>query len=187
MNIIVVTGKSGAGKTHVSEKLKQMLDAEHLSFDTISHQTLTFDNVKKFVKKQFGNEVFDDENINRKKLGAFSFNNPDKLALLNKLCEKEMEKIIDEHISNCKKDYIILDYMLLPLMKYFDMSAFKILVTSSDETRKQRIILRDGITEDYFLLRDKHSLDYNQKDYDFVTTSDDENNIKQIANTIKAS
>ena len=187
MKIIVVTGKSGAGKTHISNLLKDLLDAEHLSLDTISHQTLTFKNVKDFVKKQFGDEVFDGENINRKKLGSLTFNQPEKLALLNKLCEEEMEKLIDDHIANCSKDYLILDYMLLPLMKYFEMATFKILATSTDETRKQRILLRDGITEDYFLLRDKHSLEFNADEYDFVLTSENEESIKQIANTIKAS
>lgn len=187
MEIIVVTGKSGAGKTYVSNILKNLLDAEHLSLDTISHQTLTFLKVKNFVRDNFGNDVFDADEINRKKLGAITFKNPELLNQLNKICEEEMEKLIDEHISSCTKKYLILDYMLLPLMKYFDMAKFKILVTASNDTRKQRIIKRDGITEEYFLLRDKHSLSFNKDDYDFVISEKTSSNIETIASKIKAS
>ena len=151
MKIIVITGKSGSGKTYVASKLASALNAEHLKLDEISHQTLKTETLKNFVAEEFGNEVFDQTgSINRKKLGSIAFLEPEKLNKLNKLSEIEMEKIIDEKIATSNKNVIILDYMLLPKMKYFKMSQIKILVTAESSSRKARILERDGITEEYF-------------------------------------
>ena len=172
--IILVTGKTGAGKTHISEILAKSLDAELLSLDKISHMSLKTENVKSFITQNFGPSVImADGEINRKAIGKIAFSNPELLDKLNKTAENEMVKIIDEKIATCKKPHIILEYALLPLMKYFDISDVKILVHAADEIRKNRTIVRDKISEEYFLLRDKHSLSYNDADYDFIVENNE--------------
>lgn len=167
--IILVTGKTGAGKTHISEILAKNLNAELLSLDKISHMSLKTENVKNFVIQNFGTSVIlPNGELNRKEIGKIAFSNPELLDKLNKTAENEMVKIIDQKIETCTKPHIILEYALLPLMKYFKLSDVKILVHAADEVRKNRTIVRDKISEEYFLLRDKHSLKYNDSDYDFI-------------------
>ena len=167
--IIVVTGKTGAGKKHISEILAQNLNGELLSLDKISHMSLKTENVKSFVAQNFGPSVImPDGELDRKAIGKIAFSNPELLDKLNKTAENEMVKIIDDKIANSSKKYIILEYALLPLMKYFNSADVKILVHAADEVRKNRTIVRDKISEEYFLLRDKHSLSYNDADYDFI-------------------
>ncbi len=172
MDIIIVTGKSGSGKSHLSAELALLLDGKHLPLDKVSHMALETKMMKDFIKKEFGTSVFADKNtIDRKKLGAIAFANPEKLEKLNNLSEKIMEQIIDQEIATCKNRYLILDYMLLPKMKYFNMPSIKILLKCDTDTRKRRILNRDNILEEYFYSRDKHSLEYNPEDFNFVLNS----------------
>lgn len=189
MKTIVITGKSGSGKTYVAEKLATVLDCEILSLDKISHKTLETETLKTFVYNSFGKDVFDENgNIIRKKIGEIAFKNPILLQDLNKVAEIEMEKIIDNHLSNTPADTIILEYALLPKMKYFSNATLKILVVANDNIRQSRIIERDNISKDYFEIRDKNSLEYDESDYDFVVSNNETaSNITEVINQIKKS
>ena len=67
--VIGITGKSGSGKSFLSEQLKEKLDAIHIDIDKISHRVLLEDKTQEFIKQEFGESVFDNGIINRKKLG----------------------------------------------------------------------------------------------------------------------
>lgn len=182
MKIIILTGKSGSGKSYAAEELSVLLNAKHLPLDKISHQALATDELKRFVKKEFGTEVFnEDGSVNRKKIGAIAFSNPKKLDKLNKISEIIMEQIIDYEIQTCKQPYVILDYMLLPKMKYFKLPSIKILLTCDAETRKKRVIARDNILEDYFYAREQHALEFEPSDYDFVINSTNPINYENLS------
>ena len=187
MKTIVITGKSGSGKTYVAEKLAAVLDCEILSLDKISHKTLETETLKTFVYNNFGKEVFDENgNIIRKKIGEIAFNNPVLLQKLNNIAEIEMEKIIDNHLSNTPANIVILEYALLPKMKYFSNAMLKILVVANDNIRRSRIIERDNISKDYFEIRDNNSLEYNESDYDFVVSNNETaSNITEVIKQIK--
>ena len=81
--IIGITGKSGAGKSYLSDILSQELDLIHVNIDKISHEVLAFPETISFLKKEFENIIFENNKLNRKKLGEIVFNNPQKLQLLN--------------------------------------------------------------------------------------------------------
>jgi dephospho-CoA kinase len=185
MKIIVVTGKSGSGKTYVSNKLASALNCKALDLDQVSHQTLTLDRTKEFVKTTFGDGVFIGENIDTKSLGKIAFSNPDLLEKLNDFCHQEMLKIIDNEIAETTTEYIILDYLLLPQMKYFDIAHFKVLVKADGHTRKTRIISRDGISPEYYDSRESNSIDFNESDFDFVLENSSSSNIDELISQIK--
>ena len=187
MKLILITGKSGSGKTFIAEKIATILNAKHINLDEISHKTLEMENVKSFVMSEFSIDVFDESgNIDRKNLGKKAFLNPESLQKLNNISEKEMEKLIDSEIKNCKQNYLILDYLLLPKMKYFKSATLKILVTSDIQNRKERIIKRDNISEEYFSVREQNSIEFNKKDYDIVIENNEKIDFEKLINTIKA-
>lgn len=183
--IIAISGKSGTGKSFISEQLATFFNAEVISFDKISHQTLEDDNIKNQITAFFGNSILKNNKINRKLLGKIVFNNEEKLNWLNNLCEQKMVKIIDEIMQKNKNKNFIFDYALLPKMKYFKISDYKILIKSSDKIRKSRIIKRDNISEEYFFVRDKNSIDYKESDFDLIIENNNDLNIQKIANKIK--
>lgn len=172
MKIIGVVGKSGSGKSTLAEMLSNVLNGTHIDFDNVSHQVLKTEEYKKFIKDNFGESVFDGEEIDRKKLGNIVFSNARKLELINKKSETIMEKIIDKALEKSPAPYVVFDYALLPKMKYFKMCNFKILVTADLETRFNRTTLRDKISKEYFDIRDASIDEFNAKDFDFVVKND---------------
>ena len=98
--IIGITGRSGSGKSFLSDILAEKLDMIHIDIDKISHEVLTFDESKKFLLNEFGSEIFENGVVNRKKLGKIVFGEPEKLEKLNRFCQIEMEAKIDEIIAS---------------------------------------------------------------------------------------
>lgn len=164
--IITISGKSGSGKTFIATKLAPKLNAKIISFDEISHQILEDSDILEKIKICFGETVFENKKLNRKKLGQIVFADPDKLNYLNSISQIKMEEIIDDILSKNKNENFILEYALLPKMKYFFQSDCNILVTADLQQRKTRIIERDNLTEEYFLMREKNSIDYKIFNFD---------------------
>ena len=94
--IIGITGRSGSGKSYLSDILAEKLDMIHIDIDKISHEILTFEKSKNFLLNEFGPEIFDNGIVNRKALGKIVFASPEKLEKLNRFCQIEMESKIDE-------------------------------------------------------------------------------------------
>ncbi len=186
--IIGISGKSGTGKSLLANSLSASLDGVVINFDTISHKAIEHESFKTMVKEKISTNVFDaNGNINRKKLGEVVFQDKEKLTLINSHSEKIMITIIDELLKSINKKYIILEYALLPLMKYFNMCDFKILVVANEAIRHERIINRDGISEEYLALREKNSPTYISSLFDMVieNNSNDKINIEPILKQIK--
>lgn len=186
--IIGISGKSGSGKSKIAEDLAKELGANVINFDRISHLTIQTDTFKELVKTKISTNVFDNNgNIMRKKLGEVVFNDKEKLNLINTCSEKIMCEIIDKLIEENKLPYIILEYSLLHLMKYFNMCDFKILVTAKESIRCERVMNRDGISEEYFALREKNSPNYIPSLFNTVieNNTNDDYGLNFLVKTIK--
>lgn len=183
--IIGITGKSGSGKSYLSKMIAENINALHIDVDEISHQVLSFSETQKFLKREFGSDVFDDGILNRKKLGRIVFCNHDKLHLLNKFCKLQIEKSIDNIIENETRP-IILDYLLLPWLKQFKNCDIKILLKTDFETRFNRVKTRENITREYFLARDKSMHNYNEHQFDIIFDKQTNETIGTLLETIKS-
>ena len=181
--IIGITGKSGSGKSYASEILAKNLNLKHIDIDKISHEVLSYPETIKFLKKEFGDLVFDNNNLNRKKLGKIVFNDKIKLEKLNKFCQKLIEEKLDEIVQNNKN--LILDYALLPLLKNFNDCDIKILLTADFETRLSRVQTRENITKEYFLSRDNSVLNYDKNIFDYVLNNAKIEDIEALTKKIK--
>ena len=186
--LIGISGKSGSGKTKIAEALSAKLGADIISFDKVSHLSIEKESFKQLVREKISTDVFDSKgNIVRKKLGEIVFADKEKLQLINQHSEKIMIAIIDELIKTNKKPYLILEYALLPLMKYFNMCQFKILVTANEAIRCERIMNRDGVSEEYFKKREANSISYIPALFDVVIEnhSNEERSVENVVKLIK--
>lgn len=183
--IIIVTGKSGSGKTYVARMLAARLCAELITFDEISHKSLENSDIISKVRSFFGNSVFDANKINRKKLGKIVFSDNDKLNYLNNICQVKMEELIDAKLNNSKNTTFIFEYSLLPKMKYFEMSKCKILINADSHIRKSRILSRDKISEEYFDVRENNSLEYDESKFDLIIENNTRLDFEKIIQKIK--
>lgn len=178
--LIGICGKSGSGKSTISNYLKDELKAIHCDIDKIGHYVLILPNVQKDLIDSFGIEICEDGKINRKKLGQIVFNSVDKMKILEKITWKYMEIEIDKIIKENKDKIIILDWQLLPKTKYLNLCDLKILIDIPYEIRKQRILERDNINEEKIDLREKASITYNKNDFDYIFNTNDIENIKRL-------
>ena len=178
--IISICGKSGSGKSTISNELKKIYGDKvmHVEIDKIGHMALEDSKVKEELINCFGRYIFNDKNIDRMKLGDIVFNSRNEMKKLSDITWNYMESVIDNIIEDNKDKIIVLDYILLPITKYFNMSDVRILMDVDYEVRKKRCIKRDNISEDKFDLREKASIDYDENDFDYVISSSE--NVKEL-------
>lgn len=170
--IIGITGKSGSGKTTITNLLQERREYEVIHVDDLTHTILELEEVVEALISVYGISILNDKNgIDRKKLGSILFSNPDKMEEYNLFIWKFIEKYIDSIIESSNRD-IIIDWMQLPLTKYFYESDFRILVEAPWAIRKVRVQERDHISEDYFFSRENHSIEYSEEDFDYIIVND---------------
>ena len=163
---IGICGNQGSGKSSLAKYLLEKYpNYIYVDIDKIGHKVNEIEDVKKELVRCFG-DVLTDNKVDRKKLGSIVFNNKDNMQLLEDITWKYMEKEIDEIIKD--NSNVIFDWMLLPKAKYFNRCDLKILLDIPKEIRMDRIIKRDGISKEYFELRDRNSFVYNYNDFNII-------------------
>lgn len=179
--MIGICGKSGCGKSTLARKLiEQYPNAIHLDIDKVGHKALTDNISKERLVNRYGINLLTDGNIDRKKLGAIVFNSKEEMDFLTEVTWEYMQIEIDKFIQDNKEKIIILDWLLLPKSKYFDMCDIRILLDIPYEIRKQRAMKRDNITEEAFDLREKSSLEYDKDKFHYVIEDANDEQIKRL-------
>ena len=172
MKLIGITGKTGTGKSTIATTLAQKLDGQYVDIDKIGHHATSDPIIAKKLCDVFGNGLLDNTgNIDRKKLGNIVFSNTDKMQILTDITWEYMEQELYKVLLQ-KQQCFVFDWALLPKVKFWDMCDFKILVTSDDTIRKERILERDHISQEYLEKRESATLDYSRLSFDFTFNND---------------
>ena len=151
--IIGITGSIACGKSTVSNYLKSkgyiVIDA-----DKIGHEALDDDYVKEKLILAFGNEILEDNKINRQKLGELVFGSSSNLNVLNSIVHPEIRKKILEKIdTNNDKELIFIDVALLFEAKFDDLVDKIIVVYVDENTQLTRLMKRNSISKKEALSR----------------------------------
>ena len=140
--IIAITGPIAAGKSEAAEYFK-LKGCFVVNADRIGHAVLEKRNISLKLLTVFGEGIFDNKKINRKKLGVIVFSDKKKLAKLNSIVHpeiiKEIEKLIAKFYSvkkNIGKIFVI-DAALPPIFK--GIARKVILVIASKKIRLERL------------------------------------------------
>lgn len=150
--VIGLTGSIATGKSQVSKYLKdkciKVVDA-----DLIARELVDIPIVKDEIKKAFGENIYVNENLDRKKLAEIVFNNDKKRDILNDIMHPHIYKIILDEIKN-SKEIVFVDIPLLfeneKVNEKFGLKFDEIwLVYVDREIQIKRLMDRDGISRDY--------------------------------------
>jgi dephospho-CoA kinase len=174
---IGITGNIGSGKSVVS-KIFAQLGIPVYNADDAAKKLLDTD--KKLVdqlKKEFGENLFENNKLKRKELASIVFKNKDALTKLNGLVHPAVKKHFEKWVeSNEDATYIIKEAAIL-----FEAGADKpldyvIVVTAPEEIRIRRVVKRDNVTEDFVksIARNQMKEEEKRKKADFVIINDDE-------------
>lgn len=168
--IIGICGKSGSGKTTISNYLKEIYqeDVVVVDIDKIGHKSYSNEEVRNKIIDQFSDKVLTNNEVDRKKLAPIVFNSKDNMHILEEITWGYMKKEIDQIIDDNKQKIIVLDWLLLPYTDYYNMCDLKILLDIPFEIRKERVLKRDKIAEENFLERDNNAPNYKKEDFDII-------------------
>lgn len=144
-----ITGNSGSGKSTLVNGFKSDYNIYIIDADKIGHSVLLMDKCKEEVLSNFGNEILENGEISRKKLGEVVFSDKVKLNLLTKITHKYIISEIKALLFKNKEKYdiIFLDAALLIESRLYDLCDVNILIKASLESKKNRIMLRDSLSE----------------------------------------
>lgn len=152
--IIGLTGSISTGKTKVSNYLRDMGE-KVIDADLIAREVVDLGPVKEKIKEAFGNDIYKDDELDRKALGEIVFRDKEKRQVLNEIEHPEIYRIILEEIKN-SKGRVFVDIPLLfesqHLNEKYGLDFDEVwLVYVSRETQVKRLIKRDRISKGYAL------------------------------------
>lgn len=170
MKVYGLTGKTGAGKSTVAEKLEKMgfcvIDGDKIARSITEKGKPAIS----MLANEFGCDIIEDDgSLNRKLLASRAFKDRESTAKLNAIThpiikaefEKELRKAEAEGFS-----FAVIDAAALLESSCKDLCEKIIVVTAPEEIRLSRILLRDGITKEQALIRIKAQFPdeyYNEK------------------------
>ena len=158
MTVIGITGPTGAGKTTLLREVEKLGGAV-IDCDAVYHKMLESDTtLQNRLEQEFGPLRDEAGAIDRKKLGAVVFHDPDKLERLNAIAWRAITDRVRALLEECRgqgRDLAAIDAIALlesPLKELCQLTAA---VLAPPEVRVRRIMAREGISEDYAWARVK--------------------------------
>lgn len=161
--IIGLTGGIGSGKTTVANLFRGYGVPVYIA-DSAAKKILDKPEITAMVIKTFGETIRDANKIDRQKLAAVVFDNPEKLEQLNAIIHPAVKQdFMDWVAKNSDSDIVIKEAAILfESGTHADCDAV-ITVTAPVETRIARVIARDKISRDAVLQRIENQWDDKRK------------------------
>ena len=152
MKVIGITGPTGAGKTTALGEIEK-LGGCVLDADAVYHQLLGHDPaLQGELEARFGPLRDKAGQIDRKKLGNVVFRDPAALADLNAITHRFIGEEIDRQLSAARaegRSAAAIDAIALIESGLGDRCDAVVGVIAPAELRVRRIMVREGIPEDY--------------------------------------
>ena len=150
---IGITGSIACGKSTVSDYLiakgYTIIDA-----DKLGHAALTSTDVKRKLAEKFGDDILENNEISREKLGKLVFGNDDNLKILNSIIHPKIKELIlklqEEHKD---EDLVFLDIALLYEANFVDLVEKVAVVYVDKAVQLERLMTRNSFSKEEALKR----------------------------------
>jgi dephospho-CoA kinase len=166
--IIGLTGGIGSGKTTIANYFAEKGIPVYIADDEARKITESPD-ILQSIRTVFGDEVFNNEKLDRVKVSQIVFNDTNKLKQLNEIIHPAVKKHFKNWVlQNSNFDFIVYETAIL-----FESGSYKqcdvvISVIAPIETRIKRVMIRDSVSREEVLNRIKNQL----SDEDLIKKSD---------------
>ena len=158
MTVLGITGPTGAGKTTALREVEQLGGAV-IDCDAVYHEMLERDTaLQNALEKEFGPLRDESGSIDRKKLGAVVFHDPEKLERLNAIAWRAVTdrvRALLEEYREQGRPLAAVDAIALLESPLIELCQLTVAVLAPPEVRVRRIMAREGISEDYAWARVK--------------------------------
>ena len=152
MTILGITGPTGAGKTTLLREVGALGGAV-IDCDAVYHEMLEQDAaLRSELEAAFGPLRDGSGRIDRKRLGAVVFSDPDKLELLNHIAWTAVADQVRILLADCErqgKQLAAVDAIALLEGSIKELCQLTVAVLAPPEVRVRRIMAREGISEAY--------------------------------------
>ena len=145
---IGITGSIACGKSTVSDYL---IDKGYtiIDADKLGHVALTSDDVKRKLAEKFSDEILENNEISREKLGKLVFGNDDNLKILNSIIHPKIKELIlklqEEHRD---EDLVFLDIALLYEANFVDLVEKVAVVYVDEDVQLERLMTRNSLSKE---------------------------------------
>ena len=173
---IGLTGGIGSGKTTVAKVFETLGIPVYYADDRAKHLMNTNSALKASIIQHFGNEAYQNGELDRKYLAAIVFNNKEKLELLNSLTHPITIRDAEEWMKIQTTPYTVKEAALLFESGAAEHLDFVIGVYTPQHIRVQRVVHRDHLPVEEVMKRISHQIDEEMKMKlcDFVITNNDQ-------------
>ena len=148
--IIGLTGGIASGKSTVSKFFSNLsipiIDADQISHDLTKINGSAYSEVIEYFGENITGENGD---IDRKKLGTIVFNSKSKKEKLESIIHPKVLSTIQAEIKSRRGEYKIIEVPLLIESGFQEFINRILVVDCSTETQMERLMKRDGVTEEY--------------------------------------
>ena len=190
MIIVGLTGGIGSGKSTVINHFKQ-LGVNCYQADKEAKELMDSDRkLINEIQNSFGNNIYINSKLDRKRLASIVFRDKNKLQLLNSI----VHPLVNQHFINYCKDldykYIIKEVAIIFETKTQDKFDKIILVKAPKEERVNRIVVRDNCSRQDAVdrisnqIEDKYKVDKSDFIIDNINLKDIPNKVLEIHNRI---
>ena len=155
MKVIGITGPTGAGKTTALNALVS-LGGTVIDADAVYHDlTQSSASMRQELCARYG-DVYNGDTLDRKKLGAIVFQDPEALADLNVITHKYVVEETERRIARARSEgrpAAAIDAIALFESGLDRICDCLVAVTAPADLRVKRIMAREGISEEYARMR----------------------------------
>ena len=149
--IVGLTGQTGAGKSTVTEAFAEK-GFVVIDCDALTRELQTRPEVLSMLSQAYGPQILkEDGSLDRRMLAAIAFSEPKQTEKLGTLMFPPIKAEIDVQIKLAEasgKKNILLDAPTLFESGLDKICTRKVSVIAAEDVRRERIIRRDGITEE---------------------------------------
>jgi dephospho-CoA kinase len=173
---IGITGGIGSGKSTVAKVFEVLGIPVYYADDAAKRMMNEDEELKQKIEQQFGNDIYKNGKLDRKKMADIVFASPEKLKLLNALVHPATIKDAERWMKQQTTPYTLKEAALIFESGAQENLDYVIGVTAPAPLRIQRTMQRDGVSREEVIARMDKQMDetIKMKLCDFVLVNDEQ-------------